>query len=340
MRRLLVSLALILIAVRTEAQTPRPQISAAQAQQFETALRTNPQDRAARSALLNYYFLNSSLPAAVAIPARRRHILWLIENTPSDELAGTSAATIDAAGHRLADPQGFKLASAAWRAQTAKPDASAAVLANAAYFFKLSDKPFTISLLERAVALEPGNKNISAGLGEAYAMAIMGVTMVNKNGYPLGADPERDSVADRKAGARRAGSFDKSLCAGGGRIPTLVSGSYSSGLRETRFRHRPAGGKRDAARGQPGPERSGCRQLHAAAPGDPERDPGGGAAAALENWRDYLEASALSSSISGISLAGGESGSVLMYAQMSANCWSERTLAEKDGIWLVRGART
>ena len=189
MRRLLVSLALILCAVPTDAQTPRPQISAAQAQQFETALKNNPQDRAARSALLNYYFLNSSLPAAVAIPARRRHILWLIENAPSDELAGTSAATIDAAGHRLADPQGFKLASAAWRAQTAKPDASAAVLANAAYFFKLSDKPFTINLLERAVALEPGNKNISAGLGETYAMAIMGVTMVNKNGYPLGVDP-------------------------------------------------------------------------------------------------------------------------------------------------------
>jgi hypothetical protein len=177
------------VAGPTQAQAPRPQLSAVQVQQFEAALRNNPADREARSALLNYYFLNSALPPAVAIPARRRHILWLIENTPSNELAGTSAATIDAAGHRLADPRGFKLASDAWRAQTAKPDVSAAALANAAYFFKLSDKPFTMSLLERAVTLEPGNKNISAGLGEAYAMAIMGVTMVNKNGYPLGADP-------------------------------------------------------------------------------------------------------------------------------------------------------
>ena len=189
MQRLLASLAVILFAVQAQAQAPRPQLSSAQAQQFEAALKSNPQDREARNALLNYYFLNSALPAAVAIPARRRHILWLIENTPSDGLAGTSAATIDAAGHRLADPQGFKLASAAWRTQTAKPDVTAAALANAAYFFKLSDKPFTISLLERAVALDPGNKDISAGLGQAYAMAIMGVTMVNKNGYPLGADP-------------------------------------------------------------------------------------------------------------------------------------------------------
>lgn len=187
MKRIL--LCLIALAPMMEAQTPRPQLSSAQAQQFESILKTNPKDRSARKALLDYYFLNSSLDAATAIPARRRHILWLIENSPADELAGTSAATIDSSGHRLADPQGYKLASEAWKTQTEKAGVPAAALTNAAFFFKLSDKPFTISLLERALALEPNNKGISAGLGEAYAMAIMGVTMVNKNGYPLGADP-------------------------------------------------------------------------------------------------------------------------------------------------------
>jgi hypothetical protein len=107
MNRLLACMALVLFSAQVEAQAPRPQVSAAQAQQFEGALKSNPKDRAARKALLDYYFLNSALAPAVAIPARRRHILWLIENTPSDELAGTSAATIDAAGHRLADPEGF-----------------------------------------------------------------------------------------------------------------------------------------------------------------------------------------------------------------------------------------
>jgi hypothetical protein len=58
-----------------------------------------------------------------------------------------------------------------------------------AYFFKLSDKGFTISLLERAVALEPGNKGIAGGLGQTYAMSILGVTMLNKNGYPTASDP-------------------------------------------------------------------------------------------------------------------------------------------------------
>jgi len=185
MQRLLGLVALVVCA----AQTPRPHLSATQAQQFEAALRSNPQDRAARSALLNYYFLNSRLDPAKAIPARRRHILWLIENAPGEELAGGPAATIDAAGHYLADAQGFKQASSAWRAQTAKRDISGKALANAAYFFKLSDKEFTIALLERALTLEPTSKEIGARLGDEYALAIMGVTMVNKNGYPLRADP-------------------------------------------------------------------------------------------------------------------------------------------------------
>ena len=187
--RLLGSIALLVLAVQTWAQTPRPQLDPDQVQQFEAALKSDPNDRAARGALLDYYFLNSRLAPAVAVPARRRHILWLIENAPADELARTPAATIDAGGHRLADTRGFRLASDAWRAQVAKQDIDAVALVNAAYFFKLSDKAFTISLLERALTLEPDDKETGARLGDEYALAIMGVTMVNKNGFPLGTDP-------------------------------------------------------------------------------------------------------------------------------------------------------
>ncbi|MSV35830.1 MAG: hypothetical protein EXQ47_09565 [Bryobacterales bacterium] len=189
MQRLLGFVVLIVFAAQAVAQVGRPQPPAAQVEQSEATLKTNPNDSAARGALLNYYFRNSALNPAEAVPARRRHILWLIQNAPASELAGLPAATIDAVGHRLADPQGFKLASDAWRSQTAKPDTSAMVLANAARFFKLSDKEFTMSLLDRAHTLELDNKEISARLGDEYALAIMGATMVNQNGYPLAADP-------------------------------------------------------------------------------------------------------------------------------------------------------
>ncbi len=189
MRRLLETAALIAFATQAMAQARPPLPSTAQAQQYEAVLRANPNDSAARRALLDYYFRSSVLDPAATIAARRRHILWLIQNAPASELAGLPAATIDAAGHRLADPQGFKLASDAWRAQAARTDISAMALANAARFFKLSDQEFTISLLDRAHTLEPANKEISARLGDEYALAILGVTMVNGNGFPLAADP-------------------------------------------------------------------------------------------------------------------------------------------------------
>jgi hypothetical protein len=159
-------------------------------ERLEAVLKASPDDNDARSGLLSHYFLNATLPPMEAIPARRRHILWLIENSPSSELAGVPAATIDVASHRLADPVGFKLASAAWRTQIAKQNISATALANAARFFKLSDPGFTISLLDRAHTLAPDNKEISARLGDQYALAIMGVTMVNKNGYPMQSDAQ------------------------------------------------------------------------------------------------------------------------------------------------------
>ena len=194
-------LILVLFAAQTWAQTDGAKpISAPEAQQFEDSLKTNPNDKSARGALLNYYFAPTRLDPAKVIEARRRHILWFIENAPGDELAGSPAATIDSAGHRLADPQGYKLASEAWRAQTAKKDASATVLGNAAYFFKLSDNAFTIELLERALKLEPADDHVAGFLGVEYAMAILGVTMINKNGYPLEADPRlRDSPLAKKA---------------------------------------------------------------------------------------------------------------------------------------------
>jgi hypothetical protein len=182
------SLALLFLAFAALAAA---QTTPQRAQQLESGLKTDSANRTARAELLNYYFLTGTANASVAVPARRGHILWLIQNMPADPLAGGPSATIDPSGHALADAQGFQQASAAWKAQIAKRDASAQALVNAAYFFKLSDKTLTLNLLERAVALEPANKEFGARLGDAYALAIMGVTMMNKNGFPQGVDPSQ-----------------------------------------------------------------------------------------------------------------------------------------------------
>jgi hypothetical protein len=186
---MLLTLAVPALVVPCNAQFPRQRLSALDAAQLEANLKANPNDRNARRALLDYYYLSGVNPGE-AVPARRRHIVWFIENAPDDPALSGSAATIDPAGHSLADPLGFQRASEAWRAQISKPGVSATALVNAAYFFKLFDKDLTMKLLERAVEMEPSNKEFGARLGDQYALAIMGVTMINKNGYPLQAEPK------------------------------------------------------------------------------------------------------------------------------------------------------
>ncbi len=142
-------LATILLALlaQTEslAQAP-PGMSSEDARSLEMAVQTNPNDLAALTRLLDHYYLDKSADPQEAIAERRRRILWLIENEPGGDLAGTSQATIDPAGYYLADAEGYRLASDAWRRQAAKPDARPAVLANAAYFFKTDDKEYAVSL--------------------------------------------------------------------------------------------------------------------------------------------------------------------------------------------------
>ena len=101
-----------------------------QAASLEEALAGTPDDINGRARLMGYYFApgSESLGADARIQARRRHILWFIRNHPDSALLMTSEATLDARGHSLADPEGYDQLRKAWIEQTAKKDASAAVL--------------------------------------------------------------------------------------------------------------------------------------------------------------------------------------------------------------------
>ena len=188
LRAALLSLGLIALALSESKAQPPPGLSFAEAQRLEQAVERNPNDTAARSRLLDHYYLDKSVDPKDAIAARRRHILWLIENAPESDLAGTSQATIDRAGYYLADAEGYKLASQAWRAQMEKPDTKSAALVNGAFFFKTEDRDYCVHLLQRALTLDPKNKEIGARLGDEYALIILGLTLENRNHYPLRAD--------------------------------------------------------------------------------------------------------------------------------------------------------
>lgn len=151
---------------------------------LEADVRKNPEDLSARKSLLVFYRLSGQqqLGWDRMIAARRPHLLWIIEHHPDTELAvfpGVSEAS---------DPAGYREAKKRWLEQTAKPDVRPAVLANAASFFEISDRPLAEKLLLRGKAIEPDgptpriekgyiyNPTWTERLATVYALAIVGST--------------------------------------------------------------------------------------------------------------------------------------------------------------------
>lgn len=166
-------------------------LSETAAEQLEAQLKADPEDLAVRTKLLGFYARGALrlLGQHDTIEARRRHILWLIEHHPESEAAGLSEATIDKAGHNLADPEGFEQAGKLWVTEANLHETSAAVQGNAARFFQLSDKRRAIAFLTQAKKDEPNNPNWSAQIGYVSALALLGVEMINSNGLPMAWNP-------------------------------------------------------------------------------------------------------------------------------------------------------
>lgn len=167
-------------------------LSQAEAEGLESLLKNSPDDLAARTKILGFYFRGGAMRLYgrdATIEARRRHILWLIEHHPEFEVVALSEATIDRAGHALADKAGYEQASTLWIEQARRHENSAAVLRHAARFFLLSDKERALSLLKQAQHAAPANRELSSRIGYVYALAILGVDMINSNGLPTSHNP-------------------------------------------------------------------------------------------------------------------------------------------------------
>ena len=162
-----------------------------EAEALEATLTSNPNDLATRAKLLGFYFrggVRLDGPEAT-IAARRRHIVWLIEHHPGSEVSQLSEATIDATGHALADKTGHEQAAKLWTQQAQRHGNDASVLGNAARFFQLSDKEQAAALLKEAQRAAPRDAQWSGRLGYLYAIAILGVDMINQNGLPTSHSP-------------------------------------------------------------------------------------------------------------------------------------------------------
>jgi hypothetical protein len=165
-------------------------IGAAEAHSLEAQLEKSPHDLIARTKLLGYYYYAWMQPGEEAArAARRKHILWLIENHPESPILALAEVTIEDRGNSLADPDGYHQARQLWLSQMESKKDNVQVLGNAARFFQMTDKNLAESILLRAQALQPYNKEWDWRLGYLYGMGILGVDALGLNGQPTSVDP-------------------------------------------------------------------------------------------------------------------------------------------------------
>ncbi len=193
-------------------------LSEAAAQELENALKQTPDDLSIRTQLLGYYFLRQRESASIR-KTREQHVLWVIQNDPEAEIAGTPYAGLEPILGGEAYAQGKTI----WEQQVSAHPNDPAILRNAARFFLLNDPALAEDLFKKGAALEPNNPQWPESLGNLYTLQALRKHAQHKSqssatalkelehAYALSAnDPNKSYMLDNLAKtAYDAGEFDK-----------------------------------------------------------------------------------------------------------------------------------
>jgi beta-lactamase regulating signal transducer with metallopeptidase domain len=172
------------LALRRSAQERYDAAVAMTAQDVEAAeatLQQTPENIELRQKLVVFYDNRGqqALGWNRMVVARRRHVLWSIDQHPESELAASRDVS------PAIDPEGYAQAKRLWLAYVQDPQASPAVLSHAATFFSVADKPIAERVLLRLLEADPTGPqpriqgdtyfpSWTERLGELYARAIVG----------------------------------------------------------------------------------------------------------------------------------------------------------------------
>jgi tetratricopeptide (TPR) repeat protein len=182
MRKLSVVLAILLLvcglragerpaeARQAQAGEPLPgrPVSAKVAQGLEDGLTKNADDLNAREQLIIYYFHEMLTSRTPEIEAKwEQDVLWLIEHHPEAELAGSPEAEIMPMGP-IGSTEAYQRGKQLWLEQVEKHPDSQRILRNAGQYLSLFDAKVALGLLEKAAALDPGDKETSSRLAQAF----------------------------------------------------------------------------------------------------------------------------------------------------------------------------
>ena len=137
-------------------------------QKLEEKLQANPEDLMSRIKVLGWYS-GKRFTSESAAKARAKHILWIIQNHPDADIAGTPEIYLDP----VMDKDTYSTAKDLWLEQIEAQKTNTVVLGNAAQFFLIYDKEIAEDLLKKAQTLEPKNSTWPEQLGRLYSMGLI-----------------------------------------------------------------------------------------------------------------------------------------------------------------------
>jgi len=127
--------------------------------------------------LLQFY-LDTAPIRPYGAPGRRsvrlQHILYLVEHHPDAAVSVSSAAYIYRANGPYADAADHDAVRSQWLAAVQAHPKENAVTLHAVKFLNVEDSDDAEGVLRRALAADPGNRELAANLGFQYAREILG----------------------------------------------------------------------------------------------------------------------------------------------------------------------
>ena len=143
-------------------------LKAEEAASLEKQVEENPDDVTSRTKLLVYY-IREQFRDKSARQAKKRHVLWLIMNSPESEILATPYGQL----YAFLDKEAYSQGKEHWINQLKKKPVNLKVLENSANYFLQHDRDLARESLQKAQSLDMENPKWPKELGHLYSLGMM-----------------------------------------------------------------------------------------------------------------------------------------------------------------------
>jgi hypothetical protein len=143
-------------------------LTAEEVESLEKQIEKNPHDITSRTKLLGYYF-RKQFQDQSAREAKRKHVLWLILNSPESKVLSSPYGQLDA----ILDKEAYSQGKKAWINQLKRRPADLKLLEHSANFFLLHDRELAKESLQTARSLDMDNPKWPKKLGHLYSLNMI-----------------------------------------------------------------------------------------------------------------------------------------------------------------------